>query len=170
MADEAKAPNWWHTLPGVLTALAAVITAVTGLIVAINKSGPDTKPVPEVKTEANSSAHVAPAPLPAPAPAPAPVSAVNLSGVWRDNWNAVTRLVQQGSNFEYVTEGVSCNGSYFLSQGAGQIAGNRVQSAYRSNTPSQGTCTGTISADGSQISSTCNDSACGSFNSVALRQ
>jgi len=32
--------SWWTTLPGILTGLAAVITAVTGLIVAYNRSTP----------------------------------------------------------------------------------------------------------------------------------
>ena len=40
MAETGSAPrtevkSWWQTLPGVLTAFAAVITAVTGLIVAV---------------------------------------------------------------------------------------------------------------------------------------
>lgn len=32
MSDTEKTGSWWQTLPGVLTALAAVITAVTGLV------------------------------------------------------------------------------------------------------------------------------------------
>jgi len=37
MAEKpAGAPGWWLTLPGILTGLAAIITAVTGLIVAFN--------------------------------------------------------------------------------------------------------------------------------------
>src|SRR6476659_6915945 len=31
--------GWWQTLPGILTGLAAIITAVTGLIVAFNHDG-----------------------------------------------------------------------------------------------------------------------------------
>jgi hypothetical protein len=33
------APRWWQTVPGILTGLAAIITAVTGLIVALNRTG-----------------------------------------------------------------------------------------------------------------------------------
>lgn len=37
MSEKPEAtPNWWLTLPGILTGLAAVITAVTGLMVAFN--------------------------------------------------------------------------------------------------------------------------------------
>ncbi|MDQ0850523.1 hypothetical protein QFZ65_002461 [Arthrobacter sp. B3I9] len=38
MADE-KPTNWWATLPGVLTAVAAVITAVTGLLLGLGQLG-----------------------------------------------------------------------------------------------------------------------------------
>lgn len=38
MADE-KPTNWWATLPGLLTAAAAVITAVTGLLLGLGELG-----------------------------------------------------------------------------------------------------------------------------------
>jgi hypothetical protein len=34
-----KSPHWYQTLPGVMTALAAIITAATGLLVALNQAG-----------------------------------------------------------------------------------------------------------------------------------
>jgi len=34
--DRPSAPGWWQTLPGILTGVAALITAVTGLVVAFN--------------------------------------------------------------------------------------------------------------------------------------
>ena len=40
-------PSWWQTLPGILTGIAAIITAVTGLIVVFNRTGnrsEDTRP------------------------------------------------------------------------------------------------------------------------------
>lgn len=37
MTEPAK--SWWHTAPGMLTAVAAIITAVTGLLVALNQAG-----------------------------------------------------------------------------------------------------------------------------------
>lgn len=33
-----SAPSWWQTVPGILTGLAAIITAVTGLVIAFNRS------------------------------------------------------------------------------------------------------------------------------------
>lgn len=40
MPDEpSKSQSWWQTLPGILTAVAAIITAITGLIVALNQAG-----------------------------------------------------------------------------------------------------------------------------------
>ena len=37
--NKDKQPNWWQTLPGVMTALGAIITATTGLLVALNQAG-----------------------------------------------------------------------------------------------------------------------------------
>jgi hypothetical protein len=37
MTEPAK--SWWHTAPGILTAVAAIVTAVTGLVVALNQAG-----------------------------------------------------------------------------------------------------------------------------------
>lgn len=41
--------------------------------------------------------------------------------------------------------------------------GNTLQSSYQSNLPSRGSCSGTLSPDGTLISSTCTDSVCGTF-------
>ncbi|MEX2223657.1 MAG: hypothetical protein WEG40_17855 [Candidatus Rokuibacteriota bacterium] len=39
MTNEQKPQKWWQTVPGILTAIAATITAVTGLIVALQQAG-----------------------------------------------------------------------------------------------------------------------------------
>jgi hypothetical protein len=39
MAENQKPQKWWHTVPGILTAAAAIITAVTGLVVALHQTG-----------------------------------------------------------------------------------------------------------------------------------
>ena len=39
MATEHEPQGWWHTLPGILTAIAAVVTAVGGLLVALKQVG-----------------------------------------------------------------------------------------------------------------------------------
>lgn len=39
MTDDEKKTSWWSTLPGILTASAAVITAVTGLILGLGQLG-----------------------------------------------------------------------------------------------------------------------------------
>ena len=43
MTKDLKPHSWWQTIPGILTAIAAVLTAVTGLIVALNR-GDESKP------------------------------------------------------------------------------------------------------------------------------
>ena len=39
MSTAGKGPSFWTTLPGILTAVAALITAVTGLLVALGQAG-----------------------------------------------------------------------------------------------------------------------------------
>jgi hypothetical protein len=39
MANEANKPSWWQTAPGLMTATAAVIAAITGLIGGLNQIG-----------------------------------------------------------------------------------------------------------------------------------
>lgn len=49
-SKKSQAQSWWQTVPGILTGLAAVITAVTGLIIGLRQisSAPDAaKPFPE---------------------------------------------------------------------------------------------------------------------------
>jgi hypothetical protein len=39
MSNEPRPTPWWQTLPGLLTAIAAIMTAATGLVVALNQTG-----------------------------------------------------------------------------------------------------------------------------------
>ena len=57
MTDQHREPtNWWKTLPGVLTAIATLISALAGLLVAIDKFGgsEDPKPMPPTEQIVNS--------------------------------------------------------------------------------------------------------------------
>lgn len=66
--EPSKSQSWWQTLPGILTALAAIITAATGLFVALNNAGVfsrDSKlasptPTPTVTSSASTPANPAP--------------------------------------------------------------------------------------------------------------
>jgi len=42
---ENNSPSWWQTMPGILTGLAAIITAVTGLLLAFNRTTGRSDPV-----------------------------------------------------------------------------------------------------------------------------
>lgn len=59
MPNESEPKGWWHTLPGILTATAAVLTAITGLIVAIRSIEQSRTPA-----LAPRPAQTAPAPVP----------------------------------------------------------------------------------------------------------
>ncbi len=39
MGDKEKSKSWWYTLPGVITSVTAIITALAGLVVTIRQTG-----------------------------------------------------------------------------------------------------------------------------------
>jgi hypothetical protein len=39
MGERSEPGSWWRTAPGVLTAIAALLTAITGLIAGLHKAG-----------------------------------------------------------------------------------------------------------------------------------
>lgn len=84
MPKQRRSPNWWFTLPGLLTAIAAVITAGTGLFVALHQ--PDTHV--ETVRPADKSGQ------PGPVGTCAPATATSPDTVILDTWN--TDLVENG--------------------------------------------------------------------------
>jgi hypothetical protein len=101
--------------------------------------------------------------------------AITISGVWRDpTWGILSQITQQRDTFRYTAWGPSCIGGHFQSSGSGTINGNVVESRYeallQSTMRSEGRCSGTVSPDGKQMTSTCHDSVCGQFTSSAVRQ
>ena len=101
---------------------------------------------------------------------PARPAPLDISGQWRDTtWGHVSQITQAGESFHFTVQGAACRGN-FRSSGTGTIRGNRIESTYRSTMPSEGRCSGTVSADGTQMRSTCVDSMCGSFAASAVRQ
>ena len=76
----ANGPSWWQTLPGILTGLAAIITAVTGLILAFNRTGTRSEPAaPASSSSPRSVSRDALPPTQQPtSTAPSPTAAVAL--------------------------------------------------------------------------------------------
>jgi len=73
--------SWWQTLPGILTGLAAIITAATGLIVAFNHTSNRSEPAPATTTSPSSSSSLSPArPTSSSGAAPAAAAASQSSG------------------------------------------------------------------------------------------
>jgi len=83
MTDDRHKPGWWQTAPGLMTAVAAMIAAITGLITGLNQAGllDRAKPAPVAQAEPlpaqqqptqqqEESGAVNPAPAPAPSTAP----------------------------------------------------------------------------------------------------
>jgi hypothetical protein len=67
MSEGPQSKGWWQTVPGILTATGAIITAVTGLIVALHQAGifdVEKQKVPQVQNEAIKPPKVSENPAP----------------------------------------------------------------------------------------------------------
>jgi len=106
MGEEAKTQNWWQTLPGILTAIAAAITATSGLIAALYQAGvigkkdqaqastaPSLGAAPVEQTPGSTASHAA---SPGPQQANAPVQRVEMP-----DGKSVTMLDGTGLKFQY---------------------------------------------------------------------
>ena len=101
----------------------------------------------------------------APAPTLAPI---DISGSWRDQWGFVSYITQNENSFEMKSSGRGCRGP-FTTSAIGVISGKTFTMTYTSSY-STGTCEGTISADGTRITSTCADTVCGQFPISSRKQ
>src|SRR5262245_32808117 len=120
MAGEPPKPqSWWQTLPGVLTAVATIITAATGLIVALNQAG-----VLSGKEKTDSRSPPAPYTTPAETPASPPTSEKE----WEKKWRAINiDLGDSASDKEKVRGYAAGPGPEYraLALGCLQVIGNR---------------------------------------------
>jgi hypothetical protein len=73
MTEDDPKKSWWHTLPGIITGLTATITALGGLVVAINQTNWFSRPEPEAtRPESEAATATGPSALAAqPEPPPA---------------------------------------------------------------------------------------------------
>ena len=101
MTDAGKAPSWWQTLPGLITTVTATLTALTGLIVAINQTGWFGAPPSPATGSGSPSSPSAPlgpvapwspveSPPSTPTPSPGPTAAVGLPALRDYRLGAVT--------------------------------------------------------------------------------
>lgn len=153
MDDPPQKHSWLHTIPGLLTAIAALITAVGGVIILFRETGPS----PQTVTQQPAQGTTAPPPI-------------ALTGQWRDNWGTVYLVTQTGNSFILTATGTSCKGVPYQSKGSGTISGETMQSVYESSIGSTGSCSGIISNQGNTIDASCTDTVCGRFSMRSERQ
>jgi len=102
--------------------------------------------------------------------APQVEQAPNIAGRWRDNLGTTYVVDQEGDSFRFYAFGTSCRGYNFQTSGRGTTNGRNVESSYSSNLPSGGRCTGIVFANGTELTSTCNDTICGPFSASLIKQ
>jgi len=108
VAEELRRQTWWHTVPGFLTAAAAIITAITGLILALQQAGmfsTDTRPDPRAAgEESTAAATTQPVATPKTAAAPPtnPVAAPEPIGL--PDGNSITLVYAGSYRFRYTVQ------------------------------------------------------------------
>jgi hypothetical protein len=125
MDEERKADgSWWRTFPGILTAAAGTITAVTGLIVALQQSGllgSGDKSPQQSKNESRADVS-ATAPTPAPSATVVEVSAAKPAAAprpWSESEAVITSIdgVATSVNAESLGNCISTSKELTLSSG-----------------------------------------------------
>jgi len=116
-----------------------------------------------------------------PAPTPTPIRAaekaesiINIGGAWRDPvYPAIrSRITQNGNEFSFQGQGIFQNLAYQVS-GTGTITGQTITTSYVSTFVSgqstRGECSGTVTADGRKMTSTCTDVNLGTYVTSGVR-
>lgn len=119
--SEGDKPSFWQTLPGVLTALATIITAVTGLIVGLVQSGffkpspaetvaasPSVPAEPATSSGAKEAALGAAPAAPAPSASPPGAAPATLNGPHMNllaSENGGHLVAASGDNWKYTIDG-----------------------------------------------------------------
>ncbi|HEX9819998.1 MAG TPA: hypothetical protein VGD07_10330 [Methylomirabilota bacterium] len=106
--SDDRTKSWWHTLPGVLTAIAGVVTAVAGLVVALGQvgllgGGDDARKPPASAREGPTSAATTP-----PADAPRPVTRQTVRVFKGDKGKPVPTGLRVGDGDRFI---ISASGS-----------------------------------------------------------
>ena len=99
----------------------------------------------------------------------------NIGGVWSDlnSPSNTYQITQDGNNFQFTGLGMLSDGTRFVSSGSGTITDQLLKSNYdikfNSGSKSKGSCSGTVSLDGTRIVSTCIDSLSGPYFITMIR-
>ena len=147
MADDTKPSGFWQTVPGILTAVAAMITAIAGLLIALYQAGLLSPKSPPSNAESpNAAALATPAPAQSKPSLEAEKDRVDISGTWHDAYGTVFYFRQDGERVEF-----NGNLGNLMFQGTGTLVGRKLTTSFSRNDGSYGDGWGTVSADGNVI-------------------
>jgi hypothetical protein len=135
MSSSEKPTTWWHTLPGVLAGIAAVTTAVGGLLVILEQTGGS----------------------------PPPDEGRDISGTWSDRVSTTFHIRRSGEDtFEFDATGnnFESRGEMTL-YGSDDFRSNYEGWQLVPRQPIKGTCRGDFANDFSIMKGTCTDAASG---------
>ncbi|HBB98020.1 MAG TPA: hypothetical protein DC054_21770 [Blastocatellia bacterium] len=143
MADNTKTTGFWQTVPGILTAFAAIITAVAGLLLALYQAGF----LGGAKSPAGNASPANAISTSETAAKPNQSSeTLNISGTWRDDDGTVYEIWQEGPHYRF-----TASLRDFRSEGRITLTGRELTSTFATNYGFTGNGWGTVSADGNEI-------------------
>lgn len=112
-----------------------------------------------------------------PQPPPAVPTSIDISGDWYNPAAPAagsSHIEQQNDSFQFSGWGMMPQGIRYETQGSGNLAAQNLTYAYtalyQNGWVSQGSCNGTVTANGSRITATCSDTILGTFVSAGVRQ
>lgn len=157
MAEEKK--HFWEGLPAILTGIAAVITAIAGLIALFLRPG--SQPV------ANPPAAVVEPETPRVPAKPVRVQRVNIQGDWTEPATGnKTRIFQDGNRITFMT--VNAFTGQQLASGTGSIDGRTISCRYRWFDGTPLTAKLTLSSDDELLSGTYRNTLTGQSGSASF--
>jgi hypothetical protein len=136
--DNNKKKSFFATLPGILTGLAALITALTGLYLALH----DRHPTAQVRHDPKSQ------PTQQPKLTPQPPVLVNINGTWYSDEGLSYVITQSGNNI-YLEEINPLYGT--TASGQGTISGQDVDISVTTAAGTQGRARFRVSDDGEEL-------------------
>ncbi len=165
MSDDKKA--FWETLPGLLTGIAAVITALTGLIAIFvhSNSRSSLADRAEARDERPGERSMASAPA-YPKHRDTPRVA-DVSGSWRDLILGTQVRIQQKGNL-LTTETMNPLTGQHLASGTGVISGRKIEGPYQWVDGSRYVASLDLSEDGTRITGSYRNTYTGQSGAVSL--
>ncbi|QPK65131.1 hypothetical protein IVG45_09445 [Methylomonas sp. LL1] len=164
----------------IVVAVIGVIGSITVALIShwdkLNPPPAKDAPIPQPIVLIGNTSDPAIASITKPQPAP-PKPVINIAGNWYNPAAPAaggSYITQQSEHFEFQGWGLLPQGIGFQTEGNGSLIDQQVNysyvAQYQNGWTSQGNCSGTVSANGVQMTTTCTDNIMGTFVSTGVKK